>query len=224
MMRLQEIIKNEKPHGLYGRVLYRLASYTVYILEKENIKVTPNQVTLLSLLSILLFSLCILFNNITLAVFLFLLYSVSDCVDGVLARYKKLSSDFGAIWDPLVDRYNSIIIYYVLGIYAFVYFNNYYFLIIAGIIFTLSHIPHEFKYYFEKYNVNNISIRERKSLLSRILFELFSYDKYLLLLPLILLFCNNEIGLYIFFGYSLLMRIVWVLKFNVSFLLLYLRR
>ena len=46
----------------------------------------------------------IVFNNFFLTFVLFLIVSITDYFDGWLARRYKLTSDFGAILDPIADK------------------------------------------------------------------------------------------------------------------------
>lgn len=86
--------------------IYRVLIIQRYILiplaSKTNI--TPNQVTLFSLMLSLLSFVCIYFDCLGLASFLYILYSFCDHIDGMLARYKKLSSKFGKYLDVFVDN------------------------------------------------------------------------------------------------------------------------
>ena len=68
--------------------------------------ITPNQITALSLFFGLLCAVCFMLGNyifgIIGALFLTLSYTLDNC-DGEVARFKKMSSEFGAKFDDMVD-------------------------------------------------------------------------------------------------------------------------
>jgi len=66
---------------------------------------TPNQYTLASIIFGLGTFYCLTKQNLILAIFLFLFASFLDFVDGAVARYKGISTRFGAYLDTVCDRY-----------------------------------------------------------------------------------------------------------------------
>lgn len=75
---------------------------------------TPNQYTIISLLFAFIAFYFLLKIKILLAILFFLLASFLDFVDGAVARYKNLSTKFGAYLDTIVDRFVEGI--FLLGI------------------------------------------------------------------------------------------------------------
>lgn len=76
-----------------------------FLSKKTN--VTPNQVTLWSLLAAIAASILFSFNNYYLGLVAALslhLFFILDVTDGYIARLKKISSDFGAFLDGVVDE------------------------------------------------------------------------------------------------------------------------
>lgn len=221
---INNIIPHERPHGIYSKFINRITSNLIYIMDKINLKITPNQITFFSFLIVCFFAVSLYYNQFIISALLINIYLILDNMDGIWARYKKKTSDFGAIFDPLIDRYNSIIIFFSLGLYAYLNFNNIIFLVLPGVLFTLSHIPLEFKYYLEKYKVKNIKLDGKKSLPSKIVFEIFAGDKFFIILPLILLLYPYEISFLALFAFEILKRILWVVKLNYSIVKMYLKK
>ena len=56
----------------------------------------------------------IVFNNFFLTFVLFLIVSITDYFDGWLARKYKLTSDFGAILDPIADKILVVSVLFIL--------------------------------------------------------------------------------------------------------------
>lgn len=79
--------------------------------------ITPNQLTIASFIFMLIASLCLTSKvqkvQIAGGVILLIAYLL-DCLDGDLARYKKLKSPQGAMLDPILNRLGEIVI--VIGI------------------------------------------------------------------------------------------------------------
>lgn len=75
--------------------------------------ITPNAITLLSAFWAGLSFYCIYLGHYVVAGILFLLYSLFDHIDGMLARYKNLSSKLGKFLDVSVDTlvFNGIFIF-----------------------------------------------------------------------------------------------------------------
>jgi CDP-diacylglycerol--glycerol-3-phosphate 3-phosphatidyltransferase len=69
------------------------------------LEITPNQVTLFSLVPALLGAIAAAFGWFALACLLFTMGSLCDILDGVLARHTGAASDAGEVIDAAVDRY-----------------------------------------------------------------------------------------------------------------------
>lgn len=64
----------------------------------------PNFLTLLRIIAVPVFLICISYGRYDTALILFLAAAVTDAVDGVLARLMNSFSDLGASLDPLADK------------------------------------------------------------------------------------------------------------------------
>ncbi|MFQ5664258.1 MAG: CDP-alcohol phosphatidyltransferase family protein [Terriglobia bacterium] len=82
-------------------------------------RVTPNQVTILSLLIGLAGALLFVLGQPLWAGLTVQLASIVDGVDGELARLKRDASAFGAFLDSLLDRYADGLIFLAMGYYAY---------------------------------------------------------------------------------------------------------
>jgi CDP-diacylglycerol--glycerol-3-phosphate 3-phosphatidyltransferase len=76
------------------------------------LRITPNQVTAFSLLPALGAGVAVAFGMFGLASMLATMATLSDIVDGVLARRTGVSSDAGEVFDAAVDRYGE---FFLLG-------------------------------------------------------------------------------------------------------------
>jgi phosphatidylglycerophosphate synthase len=213
-MTFQEIRKCEDPHGIYSRFVCYIASIIAFCFDKIKLGITPNQITFLNLISVVGFIYFFLIaKDFVLAVILINVSLILDNLDGIWARYKNKKTKFGGIFDPFIDRINSILIFTALGLYAYVIFMNDIFLLLIGIVFMLSHIAIEFKPYLEKAGVVPLKLESKKmSIPSTIIFELFAGDKFYVLLTLVLLFEPTALGFLALFGYEILRRMLWVGK------------
>ena len=70
----------------------------------------------------IIFILIIFFSEFTASLFLFILAAISDYFDGVLARRFKVSSELGAILDPIADK---VLLLFLLFAIAISTQNNY---------------------------------------------------------------------------------------------------
>jgi len=118
----------------HQRVAYLL------LIQIKDTKITPNQVTLLALIFGLFSAFSIIIGEDLLAVILLQLSFVLDCLDGQLARYKKMSSNLGMWLDNLVDRVveNSIVIalsfhFNIINIGIYLVFINMFFSYISDL-------------------------------------------------------------------------------------------
>ncbi|MCF6148786.1 MAG: CDP-diacylglycerol--glycerol-3-phosphate 3-phosphatidyltransferase [Candidatus Kuenenia sp.] len=64
----------------------------------------PNSLTLLRLLLAIIFFIFLSYHCYTISLFSFLVASLTDWLDGYLARKKGLLTDFGRLADPFVDK------------------------------------------------------------------------------------------------------------------------
>lgn len=91
------------------RVLF-LQKYILIPVAKTGL--TPNQVTLMSLFLIIISFIAIYNHFAVLAGILYLIYCILDCLDGMIARFKDLRSQFGSYLDKVVDHigFNGVFI------------------------------------------------------------------------------------------------------------------
>lgn len=80
----------------------------------------PNFISLARLLSVPLIICLILSRQMMLGFFIFVIASISDAVDGYLARYLKARTELGSFLDPLADKALLIGVYLVLGIIGYI--------------------------------------------------------------------------------------------------------
>jgi hypothetical protein len=102
-------------HGTWIlRYIYRpLGSKLAQLL--VNTKVTPNAITTISFLSVIIASLFITFNNYTfdiISALLLNLFIICDVADGVLARLRRQNSEFGYWYDTMVDKIHDVVLIY----------------------------------------------------------------------------------------------------------------
>lgn len=64
----------------------------------------PNIITLLRIFLIPLFATTLIYRRFEWALYIFLLASTTDALDGLIARLKKQKTDLGAFLDPLADK------------------------------------------------------------------------------------------------------------------------
>jgi phosphatidylglycerophosphate synthase len=85
--------------------------------------VTPNRITAASFALAILATICILWGGIAYfitAAFLIQLSHVLDCMDGQLARYRKISSAVGSYFDRLTDQVQVALWFGAVGIVAYI--------------------------------------------------------------------------------------------------------
>ncbi len=86
----------------------------------------PNIISGLRILLIPFFALYVINEDYDLALYLFIFMGVSDCIDGILARYLNCVSLFGAYLDAIADKimintaFYILCITYILPYYLFV--------------------------------------------------------------------------------------------------------
>lgn len=109
----QRIARNYYPVEYFVRFCL-IEKFWLYPLAKTPI--TPNQITFLSLIFAICSFIALYFEKFILSGCFFMLYSLADHTDGMLARYKKSSSEFGKKLDIFVDifAFNAVFIFYAL--------------------------------------------------------------------------------------------------------------
>ncbi|KAA6225437.1 MULTISPECIES: CDP-alcohol phosphatidyltransferase family protein [unclassified Campylobacter] len=117
-MNLDEKLK--KDQRLESKKSYYLSEYLlrVLIIQKfillplAKTKITPNQITILAGIFVLISFVFISLKMAFVAGIFFLLYDFLDHIDGMLARYKNMSSKFGKFLDEFVDNiaFNGVFI------------------------------------------------------------------------------------------------------------------
>jgi len=78
------------------------------------LSLTPNQYTLLSIIFAIASAVEINYGNYLFALGLYLAAIFCDFIDGAVARRKNLSSNQGAYWDTVADRYVEAILFFGL--------------------------------------------------------------------------------------------------------------
>lgn len=121
---IQELKKLDKEHefkGLFRMLIYRHFSAPITNALSYT-KISPNTVTTVSL--ILAFIAAVFYYKadyawLVIGTIILNISLILDYVDGELARYKKLSSTFGAWWDSICDRLTEYIILssLIMGLY-----------------------------------------------------------------------------------------------------------
>jgi len=105
--------------GPVARYLNRRVSRRItYLIVRNNLAVTPNQVSLVSFLLALLSSYLYLAKLPAIAGVLVQLSSIVDGVDGELARVRGLQSRRGAFLDSVLDRYADVAIVVSAALYS----------------------------------------------------------------------------------------------------------
>lgn len=74
----------------------------------SNWGVTPNLINTIGLVAGLIAALLVALNYIPIGVVIYCLSGFCDSLDGPLARHRNLTSDFGAFYDSVSDRYVDI--------------------------------------------------------------------------------------------------------------------
>ena len=88
---------------------------------------TPNLITLISFITAILASLLIVIggnSNFVCAAVLIHLSHVFDCMDGQMARYRKITSQLGAYYDRITDQIQVIIWFGAVGYAAYKQSDN----------------------------------------------------------------------------------------------------
>ena len=95
----------------------------------------PNIVTLTCLMGFLISSIFIAYGKLLLGGIFLLLFAPLDAIDGLLARYSKKVTSFGAFLDSTLDRYGEIFLFLAFT-YYFLNQNSIYGVILSFLAIT----------------------------------------------------------------------------------------
>jgi len=111
----------------------KISTYLTYIIA-NNTRLTPNQITLISLILAFISGLFFYFNYYLLGAIIFQLSYIFDIVDGALARVTNKTSRIGAFFDVFTDWFKApiLIIIILYGVN-----NNIWIIIILFLFFLL---------------------------------------------------------------------------------------
>ena len=118
----------------------RISRVFSYLILKYDNNATPNQISVLSFF--MAFFACVLFiydnywYRIMGVIFLQLAFAL-DCSDGEIARYKNMSSKFGAWFDSVADRFKEILMFSALTYLAYIKTVENYILLIGAVALVL---------------------------------------------------------------------------------------
>jgi len=79
----------------------------------------PNILTLARILLLPFFAVTIIYREFEIALLVFILASVTDFLDGLIARIKKQVTYFGSILDPVADKFFLITSFVLMSAYGF---------------------------------------------------------------------------------------------------------
>ncbi len=188
---LNEAIKNAA-QPLLLPIVKILASWGVH----------PNTVTITCLVGFIISSVFIAFGNLLLGGIALLLFSPLDAIDGLLARYSKKVTSFGAFLDSTLDRYGEIFLFLAFT-YYFLLQKSFY-----GVILSFLAITGSFMVSYTRARAEGIGSECKIGFLTR-------FERVLLLI--IALVFNICIPLLIFIAifthFTALQRIIYVYKF-----------
>jgi len=115
----KEILGYMAPSSYLSLADNKFAAFLVYLL--QDLPLTANKITFFSFFLVLI-AMPILFINFKILFILFLFFSYTcDNMDGIWARLKKQTSEFGKFLDPFMDKVKDFII--DLSFFIF-YYNN----------------------------------------------------------------------------------------------------
>lgn len=80
------------------------------------IKHIPNILTITRFIFVPIIVLCLIFDNYLLAIITFTISSITDVLDGIIARKFNVISDFGKLMDPLADKLTQLSVLLTLSI------------------------------------------------------------------------------------------------------------
>jgi hypothetical protein len=132
--KIKDLVKKEDP--IYGHyVAQPLGALFVKAVYKT--KISPNLVTIISLLLALGAGVLFIYHYYIIGVILLNLALILDCADGQLAKVKNLKSELGAYLDYYFDRIKDVALIFSLSLGDYLFFRDYRVLIIGflGIAF-----------------------------------------------------------------------------------------
>jgi len=80
----------------------------------------PNILTIARILLLPFFAASLIYGNYQYALILFLAAAITDILDGLIARIKKQTTDFGSILDPVADKFLMITSFIVMSVYGWI--------------------------------------------------------------------------------------------------------
>lgn len=80
----------------------------------------PNILTITRILLLPFFASTLIYGHYGYALILFLTAAITDTLDGLLARIKKQTTDFGRILDPLADKFLLITAFILMSVYEWI--------------------------------------------------------------------------------------------------------
>lgn len=169
---------------------------------------TPNWISFISFVFTVSGAILILFINANLywiVVILILGGTLLDYCDGDVARRKNLSSKFGALWDPILDRLEEPILIFLIAFKHYQNTNDYFFLIAAyftafAVIFADYSVAKQKQVYSK---IDSLATSISGNMNSKLLSNLLSFygGDFVRIILIIALFLQNQmIWLYLFLG------------------------
>ncbi len=135
----ESIIKNGATEGFFNVFVFRKISIVLsWIL--ANFHINPNLITTISFLLNILGGILLLINfesNKVISIILIALGFILDMCDGEVARILNKKSQFGAFYDPFLDRITDIILPLLIGLGFCIYKPSY---TIVVILFTVLYV------------------------------------------------------------------------------------
>ena len=80
----------------------------------------PNILTIARILLLPFFAASLIYGSYQYALILFLAAAITDILDGLIARMKKQTTDFGSILDPVADKFLMITSFIVMSVYGWI--------------------------------------------------------------------------------------------------------
>ncbi len=80
----------------------------------------PNILTIARILLLPFFAASLIYGSYQYALILFLAAAITDVLDGLIARMKKQTTDFGSILDPVADKFLMITSFIVMSVYGWI--------------------------------------------------------------------------------------------------------
>jgi len=142
--------------GLLALLIYRKVAYVLTYFFANFVKVSPNHITTLALISWLSSAILIWYNNSVMPAILIFLGFALDCTDGNIARLKGQASLKGKLYDVAVDRISYLTILLVLAMKVSMASSAYYVIMLAGLLIVLMIISDIVRMYIEKTKESDI--------------------------------------------------------------------